>query len=212
MKFMQTLPDNAATMVLTDIPYGEVNRDSSGLRKFDKEAADISTFDIKEFVDELVRVTSGSFYVFCGQQQLSYIDSAFRNNGLTTRTIVFEKTNPAPINGDKLWLSGIELCVFARKSLATFNGSCRNTVLRHPCGTSKRHPTEKPLELFRQLVDISSNPGDTVFDPCLGSGTSGEAAIRSGRKFIGSELKPEFFEMSKDRIEGAIEQKQSMLL
>jgi site-specific DNA-methyltransferase (adenine-specific) len=211
MKVMQAIPDSSINMILTDIPYGEVNRDSGGLRKFDKEAADEVTFNLTELVGEMCRICSGSFYVFCGQMQLSGIDSTFRQHGLTTRTIVWEKTNPAPINGDKLWISGIELCVFARNSKATFNGSCRNTVIRHPCGTSKVHPTQKPLELFRELVEISSNEGDMIFDACMGSGTTGEAALRMGRKFMGCELNAGYFEIARKRINQTISLLESTL-
>ena len=211
MVVMPTMAEDSVHCVITDIPYAEVNRESGGLRTFDKAAADIITFDISHFVNELVRICSGSFYVFCGQQQLSLIDSYFRANELTTRTIVWEKTNPAPINGDKLWLSGIELCVFARKANATFNGSCRNTVLRYPAGHSKLHPTQKNEDLFTDLILTSSNEGDTIFDPCMGSGTSGIAAVKHRRKFIGVERNAEYFELSKRRIEEAHSFSESLL-
>lgn len=211
MDTMAKMPSDCVQCVLTDIPYDEVNRDSGGLRTFDKAAADEITFTIPDFVNELVRVCTGSFYVFCGQMQLSMIDAYFRAAGLTTRTIVWEKTNPAPTNGDKLWLSGIELCVFARKPLATFNGSCRNTVLRYPAGQSKLHPTQKNVELFTDLLLTSTNEGDTVFDPCCGSGTTGIAALSHKRKFIGVERDSTFYELSKRRIEEAQAKADSIL-
>lgn len=204
MAVMSNMLTDYCELVLTDIPYAEVNRESGGLRTFDKGEADEISFKIYDFIKELIRICSGSFYVFCGQQQYSEIDSIFRRHECSTRTIVYEKTNPAPINGDKLWLSGIELCVFARKSKATFNGHCLNTVLKYPSGSSKYHPTEKPLELFRHLIDVSSNAGDRVFDPCLGSGTAGVAAARSGRKFIGCELNPEYYKYARNRIDQSI--------
>lgn len=73
-----------------------------------------------------------------------------------------------------------------------------------PGGYSSRgeqfHMGGKPVELMLQLVRDYSNEGDTVLDPCMGSGTTGIAAIRSGRRFIGVEVSPEFFEIAKRRI------------
>lgn len=65
------------------------------------------------------------------------------------------------------------------------------------------HPTEKPVELFRFWIGNSSQPGDTVLDPFMGSGTTGVAALQSGRRFIGIEKKPEYFELACKRITDA---------
>lgn len=58
------MDDECVNLTLTDIPYGEVNRDSNGLRTLDKENADIMTFDMKEFLNEVYRVTSGTAIIF----------------------------------------------------------------------------------------------------------------------------------------------------
>ena len=60
MKVLPTLENGSVTLTLTDIPYDEVNRKSGGLRNLDKSHADIITFPLDEFIDEIVRVTSGS--------------------------------------------------------------------------------------------------------------------------------------------------------
>lgn len=67
------------------------------------------------------------------------------------------------------------------------------------------HPTQKPIELMSQLIKTYSNPGDVVLDYCMGSGTTGEAAIKLGRKFIGIELDRTYFEQAKERIIRSIE-------
>ena len=69
MKYMSQIEDGRVNLTLTDIPYGEVNRDSNGLRKLDKENADIMTFDLQEFLTELYRVTSSTIIIFCGKEQ-----------------------------------------------------------------------------------------------------------------------------------------------
>lgn len=68
------------------------------------------------------------------------------------------------------------------------------------------HPHQKPIDVMLRCVDLCSDAGQTVLDPFMGSGTTGVAAIRRGRKFIGMELDPAYFEMACKRIEGAARQ------
>ena len=201
MKILPTLDNKSVDLVVTDIPYDEVNRKHGSLRKLDKGKADIITFDLDMFVSELARVTKGSIYIFCGIEQVSNIRKILAQNKMSTRLCIWEKTNPSPMNGDKIWLSGIECCVFGRFSNATFNEHCKNTVFRYPCGRNKLHPTQKPLELIEKLVLASSNEGDTVLDPCMGSGTTGVACKKNNRKFIGIEMDREFYNIASHRIE-----------
>lgn len=65
---------------------------------------------------------------------------------------------------------------------------------------NKVHPTQKPAALAQYLIRTYTNPGDTVLDNTMGSGTPGVAAIREGRKFIGIELLPENFSIARERI------------
>lgn len=58
------------------------------------------------------------------------------------------------------------------------------------------HPTQKPTELMRYLVRTYTNPGDTVLDITMGSGTTGVAALLEGRKFVGIERDPEYFALA----------------
>ena len=201
MKILPTLGNKSVDLVVTDIPYGKVNRKHGSLRKLDKGKADIITFDLDIFVSELARVTKGSIYIFCGTEQVSNIREILVQNKMSTRLCIWEKTNPSPMNGDKIWLSGIECCVFGRFPNATFNEHCKNTVFRYPCGRNKLHPTQKPLELIEKLVLASSNEGDTVLDPCMGSGTTGVACKKNNRKFIGIEMDREFYNIASHRIE-----------
>src|SRR5581483_10772865 len=185
---MKEINDNSVYLTLTDIPYDVVNRKSNGLRNLDKKDADIITFDLKEFIKEVVRITAGLIYIFCGTEQVSLVREELINNGLTTRLCLWEKTNPSPCNGEYLWLSSVECCVFGRKKKAIFNEHCKSPVWRYPVVKKKRHSTEKNLELFRYLIRVSSNEGDIVFDPCCGSGTTLEAALLEKRKYIGFEI------------------------
>lgn len=65
------------------------------------------------------------------------------------------------------------------------------------------HPNEKPVEMVAHFLNLHSYPGDTVLDPFMGSGTTGVAALRLGRRFIGVELDPAHFETACRRISEA---------
>jgi DNA modification methylase len=197
---MSKLSDKSIDLVVTDIPYGEVNRKSAGLRNLDKDKADVVNFNLPDLVDELCRLTKGSIYIFCGINQVSTIRETMTKNKMSTRLCIWEKTNPSPMNGDKIWLSGIECCVFGRFPKATFNEHCKNTVFRYPCGRNKIHPTQKPEELIERLVLASSNVGDLVLDPFSGSGTTAVVCKKNSRNFIGFELDKEYYDKAVDRI------------
>lgn len=198
---MKGIPDNSIDLILTDIPYNEVNRKSNGLRNLDKEAADVGEFSLQELTTKLCEKAKGSVYMFCGINQVSDIRKTMTECGLSTRLIIWEKTNPSPMNGDKIWLSGIECCVFGKKKGATFNLHCKNTVLRFPCGKHDIHPTQKPISLFTHIIQASSNEGDVVMDPFMGSATTAIACMREKRHFIGFELNKEYFDKAINRIE-----------
>ena len=66
------------------------------------------------------------------------------------------------------------------------------------------HPTQKPVELMEYLIRTYTNPGETVLDNTMGSGTTGIACVNTGRNFIGIELDPTYFELAKKRIEDAV--------
>lgn len=66
--------------------------------------------------------------------------------------------------------------------------------------TSHFHPTQKPVALMEYLIRTYTNPGETVLDFTMGSGTTGVAAIKAGRKFIGIELDPSYFRIACQRI------------
>lgn len=78
-----------------------------------------------------------------------------------------------------------------------------NNVLNYPnvIGRDALHPTQKPVALMEYLIRTYTNSGDVVLDNCMGSGTTGVAALRSGRRFIGIERDPDYFAICRSRIQ-----------
>ena len=70
----------------------------------------------------------------------------------------------------------------------------------------KQHPTQKPIELMKWSIEQCKNKPKTILDPFMGSGTTGVAAIQMGRKFIGIEREPKYFDIACKRIEQAVAQ------
>jgi len=84
------------------------------------------------------------------------------------------------------------------------NGIIERSIIKQ---TNERlhlqHPTEKPVRLAERILALISDPGDTIYDPFMGSGSFGVACINTGRKYIGSEMKQEYFDIACKRINEA---------
>jgi DNA modification methylase len=199
MAFMRAMPDKCVDLTLTDIPYGECDQESGGLRTLDKDFADRCEFNLIEFATELKRITRSNIYIFCGIGQISELYNFYRQD-LSVRLCQWQKTNPSPMNGQHIWLSATENCLFVKFPGAVFNEFCRPNVWKFPCGDSSLHPTKKPNELFSYLIKTSSDPKDIVFDPCIGSGTTALAAIAAGRKYIGVEKNERMVNLCRQQI------------
>lgn len=206
MELMNNIPNESVDLVLTDIPYNEVNRKDNGLRKLDKENADVLTFDLISFLEQIYNKTKSTIIIFCGKEQVSLIHSFFNEKQKkgkgTVRQLIWEKTNPSPMNGQHIYLSGVENAIWFKKRGGTFNAHCKNTVFKYPIGRSKLHPTEKNHLLLQELILDNSNENDLILDPCMGSGSTGVVALQNNRNFLGIELNQNYFEIAKNRLEG----------
>lgn len=201
MEYMKGVKDNYFDFTLTDIPYDVVNRTSNGLRNLDKENADVLLFDLDKFLNEVYRVTKGAICVFCSKEQFSTIYNFFAKQKGTTRPIIWEKSNPSPMNGQYIYLSGVEFAVwFKKRGYKTFNAFCKNTVFKYPNGKKEICPTQKNLSLFKELLLDNTNENDIVFDPCAGSFTTGIACKELNRNCIGCEIYKDYYNKAKNRI------------
>lgn len=203
---LPTLPKVDA--VITDIPYGEVNRASNGLRELDKGDADIETCDIAEVLQLLD--LGQSVYVWCGTEQVSGLRAGLVSAGYSTRLCIWEKSNPSPMNGQHLWLSALECCVYGKRAGAHFSEFCKSPVWRGPTAEKEDHPTPKPVWLMSRQIQASVKHGGMVLDAFMGSGTTGVACANLGRSFIGIEREVKYFDIACRRIDDA--QRQSRLI
>jgi DNA modification methylase len=191
--------------VLSDSGPGASHFGTS-LNKFDSDDYKqiVSGFDLDVF-EELARICSPfNLFCFCSNRQISAIMSYHETRKRATTLCVWHKTNAAPFaNG--VWRGDIEYCVHAKDGGAVFNGNAqeKKRVTEHPIVQDDAHPTVKPLPVVSKYVGICSEPGQTILDPFMGSGTTGVAAVQMGRSFIGIEREPKYFEIACKRIEDA---------
>lgn len=92
---------------------------------------------------------------------------------------------------------------------SSWNGGGRRNIFTHLTNQPDRHgahPTEKPLPLMSEIIQLFTNAGDIVCDPFMGSGSTGVSAVRAGRQFIGIEVNPLYFEVACERISAALQQ------
>ena len=204
---MKRIEDKSIDMILTDIPYGVVNRKDNGLRNLNKEKADIFDLDMNKMLEEFFRISRGQIIVFCGKEQFSDIYEFFANHKGTTRPIIWHKSNPSPMNGQYVYLSGVELAVwFKPRGRKVFNAHCKNTVFKYSNGSRKIHPTQKNVNLFEELITDNTNKNEIVFDPFMGSATTAIACINTNRNYIGFELDKTYFEVAQKRIKKHLEE------
>lgn len=153
----------------------------------------------------------GSLVLFHSFEQYFLLQTIL--SGLTFKDkIIWKKTNPMPRNRERRYISNIEMASWYVKDGAkwTFNRINANydgCVVEYPSesggGFKRYHPCQKTQGLLEELLKRHSNEGEMVFDPFMGSGSTGVACVNTGRNFIGYELETKYFEIAKQRIEEA---------
>ena len=100
-----------------------------------------------------------------------------------------------------------------KDDVITVNSGFRypKSIIKMPKSESDRHlhPTQKPVALLEYLIRTYTNEGETVLDNCMGSGSTGVACVNTGRNFIGIELDPGYFEIARNRINEAVNEKEN---
>ena len=95
-----------------------------------------------------------------------------------------------------------ELILLCCKTNVKTHSNNKSNILtyRRISPTKLLHSCEKPIALIKDLIEELSEPGDVIFDPFIGSGTTAVAAIETNRHYLGYELDPEYFEIAQERI------------
>ena len=161
----------------------------------------------------VVALCNGWAITFCQAEAVQDWRESFEAAGAAyKRAMVWVKPDGMPqYSGDRPGM-GYEsmVAVWCRPGKSTWNGGGRHGVFivnkNDTGGDSAPHPTTKPIRLMSELISLFTHPSDLVLDPFMGSGTTGVACANLGRKFIGIEIEPKYFDIACKRIEEAYRQ------
>jgi len=192
LEILPTLADNSVDAVITDPPYGMNNNNDykrftqgpNGHGDPSSRTYPPTTGDNKPFNPEpWIRFDKVILWGF----------NHFASRLPVGTTLIWIKRNSAAYgsflsDAEIAWMKGGN-GVYCYKDLSMFSKPEKRT-----------HPNQKPLSLMKWCIEKASNPGDTILDPFMGSGTTGVACIQTGRNFIGIEIEPKYFEIAEKRI------------
>ena len=220
------IPDKSIDLVVTDPPY--LHTKGRGINRKTGKAyndghspfANSELFSTKGFMmgqmsswgeekinktlDELVRVCKiPNIYVFCNETQVPFYGIWANKHELMFSILIWEK--PLSIINRNRFSQNIEFVIRIYDYGTALNrlDGCNqiyNRVRRVAPVQNKVHPTQKPVELVESFILLSSNVGDTILDPFMGSGSTYIACVKNERNFIGIEKEKRFCEIAKTRI------------
>lgn len=213
LEVLPTLAAGSVDAVVTDPMFG-ISQDSI-VRKggytlnrnfFQNDSADCGIAALKTLAS---REDVQQAFVYCGHRQFGEIVALLDAAGFQTGFFVWTKTNSPPSVRKYIWRSCAELAVWGVRGSA-FNWSddehaqnWRNIPTMTFGQPGKNgHPTQKPLRAMLPAVKATKQ-GAAILDPFMGSGTTGVACARLGRKFIGIEIEEKYFRIAVQRIEEA---------
>ena len=216
-EFMDSQPERSVDLILTDPPYCISKKTGfadivNGVERF-AVSMDFGPWDHVEInLDDMANGfykslrRGGTAIVWYDLWKIGKVKDAMETAGFKMiRQIIWQKTNPVPLNMRATYLSNSrEMAVVGVKvGKPTFNSEYDSGIYKYPIPRHKgkrQHPTQKPLVLFEELVRKHSNQGDLVVDPFLGAGTTGVAAIRNFRNFTGCDIDENYVKISQERI------------
>lgn len=215
---LAAMPDGCVDHVITDPPYTQRTSDNAKSAPHGKKGSALSqvhsyiTFDgvdgqEGDIAAYSLRLARRWCVVFCALEQIGvYAESA---GPAWVRGTVWLRSNPAPqFTGDRPGQSCEGVAIMHRRgkrrwnrggAALTFVGPTANSVGDKTRGLTG-HPTPKPEWLMVDAIDAFTDPEDVILDPFCGSGTTGVAAIRLGRRFIGIERDPKYAAVARERL------------
>lgn len=229
LAILRTLPDNIADTVLTDPPYSSGGmtmsaRQADPAQKYQNTGTKKSypamlgdnrdqrsfTLWASLWLSECWRVAKDGarIMVFTDWRQLPAMTDALQAAGWMWRGIVtWHKPSARPIIGD--FRRDAEFVITGSKGRAApHTRSCPPGVYRHVVNSARKiHLTEKPVALLEDLLAITApGPDALVLDPFAGSGSTGEASLNTGRRYLGIELSHEYGALAAKRLQGILGQ------
>ena len=212
--------DGAIDLLLTDPPYGiskaymcenqVPRRLRTDGRDFIMPKGNFGEWDEPlephEWLDAILPKVGGWAVSFCAQAQIdAYQRCLTAHKFVAVGTLVWQKTNPVPFNHKYKPVNAWEAIVIGKRPGTHFNGSgVVHNVFKYksPSPQKRIHTTQKPVDLVMRFVELFSKPGDLVFDPFAGSGTTVVAAAALGRDAVGHEADAENYQAACARIKG----------
>lgn len=189
LEAMKEFPDNYFDLAVVDPPYGIAINMNMGLRKGKRMNHARKDWDNSipdnEYFKELFRVSN--FQIIWGGNYFPL--------PLTKSWIFWDKEVPDGVDfadGELAWTSGTKTLIKAKIKYTGFHGMDKG---------GKIHPTQKPVALYKWLLDNYANKGDKILDTHLGSQSSRIAAYDMGFDFWGYELDKEYFDAGNKRFE-----------
>ena len=212
---LEAMEDGSVDCIITDPPY-EIATSGAGLYKqegrvYAKKLAACKIADgfSPDLLEEFCRVMKKiNICFFCSQKQIiPLLDYFVKGKKCNWNILSWHKTNPVPACGNK-YLTDTEFILFFREKGVKVFGTMQSkkTWYVTPLNAADKkkwgHPTCKPEEIITNLILNHSEAGGVVFDPFMGSGTTGACAVRNGRQFVGCELDEAFYKTAENRIMG----------
>lgn len=220
---LKRLPDNSIDLIVTDPPY-MISQPGHKLRR--KGHSDItldfgewdhfkSEGEFFEFTEswfkECCRVlkSKGWIFIFFDKLKLGYFDLYLaRKYSIKSKTVyAWLKTNAAPSFRKANWLSSSEFIWVGCKNKSRIKNYLTHKEMYNYILTPNKsiygetiHPTEKPKNVIERFIKSSSNVGDIVLDPFIGSGTTAVVCKNLHRRYIGFESNPEYYKIAIKRI------------
>ena len=195
---------NTIDLVLTDPPYGMAYRSNRRKEKHKSIQNDTDLDWLDDWCKELKRVCKDEahLYIFCSWHNIDVFKQTLGAYFNVKNILVWEKNNHG--SGDLLgdYAPKYELIIFCSNGSKKLNGGRSSNVIKCAKMTTDNHPTEKPTNLLRHLIEKSTNKGDLVLDTFAGSFSTARACKEIGRDFICFEVEPEYCKTGKNLLNG----------
>lgn len=215
LEAMRNIPDESIDAMLTDPPYGTNDGKGKTIRRGSSDTNfSVIGWDTElplDYLSGVYRVLKNNTWgaIFTDNMAISFVWKKLEKVGLSPRnTFYWIKYNKAPTPRANL-KSCVETAVLFTKGKTTSKwrggGNQRNYIsMPFVTGDEKvNHPTQKPVSLMKRFITLFTDGGDTIFDPFMGSGTTGVACVQTGRSFVGVEINPDYFTIAERRIKEA---------